>query len=96
MLGVLFGVLLTLLAVDTASGQNQQLLRTVAGIMSLAVTVFYLVVTVYRLQDVGWSKWLGLVVLTPYVAIAFVILLMIVKGKGVEPHEAEQADTHRT
>ncbi len=54
--------------------------------ISIAIGVVFMFWTVYRLQNIGWSKWCALIFLVPMVNFAFWILLLCVKGRVRAPH----------
>ena len=58
----------------------------VATAISIAIGVVFMFWTVYRLRDIGWSKWCALIFLVPMVNFVFWILLLCVKGKMRASH----------
>lgn len=51
-------------------------------VASIALFCFIMLWSVYRIQDVGWSRWLNLLMFIPYLNMMWVIILMCVPSKS--------------
>ncbi|MHA6124997.1 DUF805 domain-containing protein [Pseudomonas fluorescens group sp. PF-1] len=72
---------LALVSTDSTAG------LIVGGILAFILCVAFLIatilITVQRLHDVGWSGWLWLLNLVPFVGSFFPLLLVVLPGSGV-------------
>jgi uncharacterized membrane protein YhaH (DUF805 family) len=79
--GVFALIALALVSTDSTAG------LIVGGILAFVLCVVFLIATilisVQRLHDVGWSGWLWLLNLVPFVGSFFPLLLVVLPGAGV-------------
>ena len=79
--GVFALIALALVSTDSTAG------LIVGGILAFVLCVVFLIATilisVQRLHDVGWSGWLWLLNLVPFVGSFFPLLLVVLPGSGV-------------
>ena len=79
--GVFALIALTLVSTDSTAG------LIIGGILAFVLCVVFLIATilisVQRLHDVGWSGWLWLLNLVPFVGSFFPLLLVVLPGSGV-------------
>lgn len=79
--GVFALIALALVSTDSTAG------LIVGGILAFVLCVAFLIATilisVQRLHDVGWSGWLWLLNLVPFVGSFFPLLLVVLPGSGV-------------
>lgn len=79
--GVFALIALALVSTDSTAG------LIVGGILAFVLCVVFLIATilisVQRLHDVGWSGWLWLLNLVPFVGSFFPMLLVVLPGSGV-------------
>ena len=79
--GVFALIALALVSTDSTAG------LIVGGILAFVLCVVFLIATilisVQRLHDVGWSGWLWLLNLVPFVGSFFPLLLLVLPGSGV-------------
>lgn len=79
--GVFALIALALVSTDSTAG------LIIGGILAFVLCVVFLIATilisVQRLHDVGWSGWLWLLNLVPFVGSFFPLLLVVLPGSGV-------------
>lgn len=79
--GVFALIALALVSTDSTAG------LIIGGILAFVLCVAFLIATilisVQRLHDVGWSGWLWLLNLVPFVGSFFPLLLVVLPGSGV-------------
>lgn len=79
--GVFALIALALVSTDSTAG------LIIGGILAFILCVAFLIATilisVQRLHDVGWSGWLWLLNLVPFVGSFFPLLLVVLPGSGV-------------
>lgn len=79
--GVFALIALTLVSTDSTAG------LIIGGILAFVLCVVFLIATilisVQRLHDVGWTGWLWLLNLVPFVGSFFPLLLVVLPGSGV-------------
>lgn len=75
--------------------EDSPLLILITSLVGLVLTLLELTVLARRCHDAGWTGWLCLIALLPYVGFAFVLLMLFVPGSkgpnayGPDPREAE-------
>jgi len=55
-------------------------LLLIGAVVGLALTLLELTVVARRCHDAGWTGWLCLIILLPYVGFAFMILMLFMPG----------------
>lgn len=75
--------------------EDSPLLLAIGAVVGLALTLLELTVLARRCHDAGWTGWLSLIALLPYIGFAFIILMLFVPGSkgdnryGPDPREAD-------
>lgn len=60
-----------------------------AVLAATVVQVFFVLWTLHRMQDCGWSKWAGLVLMIPFVGFLMILALLIIPSQNdVSPNMA--------
>ena len=83
--------------VDLSDLENMLWFEVLGWIVSIVMTILGLAVLAQRCHDIGWPGWLALIVLVPYLGVAFWLALFFIPGTrgpnryGPDPREAHEA-----